>query len=380
MFSRRLTRAEAGRTLTCLEVSELGLLAGFKVCSGCDYYRNNIALNAMAQKKPRSMLSSYWQCTTPHSYGEVVESSSMSTPYQPVKLTKYNSLQVVSRGTGDVEHSSYKRVRLFSPQGVSTDDVSDGTQQVTTVAPVRGFDRNAVLRGHNVAVVERDVARAELKKIARERDRVSEQLNVTVKELAGIKSELANAVLKRNQYLSERDIARQEHAAALGNLTIITEQRDQMEEHHRTARQNMLREMQEKQAQLAQRVAYLEAMNNGASVMRVSQKANKDKLRLIEKFAALLSPELVTKEEQLNELFEVLFHRRKKFKKYVKAKLTDDIRDGVRLATCREIKKLFAPWRVLQVMDCSQQSLNQVSVAVMYHYEIIFHFLICSFF
>jgi len=295
----------------------------------------------MAQKKPRSMLSSYWQCTTPHSYGEVVESSSMSTPYQPVKLTKYNSLQVVSRGTGDVEHSSYKRVRLFSPQGVSTDDVSDGTQQVTTVAPVRGFDRNAVLRGHNVAVVERDVARAELKKIARESDRVSEQLNVTVKELAGIKSKLANAVLQRNQYLSERDIARQEHAAALGNLTIITEQRDQMEEHHRTARQNMLHEMQEKQAQLAQRVAYLEAMNNGASVMRVSQKANKDKLRLIEKFAALLSPELVTKEEQLNELFEVLFHRRKKFKKYVKAKLTDDIRDGVRLATCREIKKII---------------------------------------
>ncbi len=184
-------------------------------------------------------------------------------------------------------------------------------------------------------------------------------------------------MLQRDRYQTERDVAREERAAALHDVTVILDQRDQavadLELRHRIASQNMLAEVQEKnsnlfnslkekQTQLVQRVAYLEAMNSGASFLRVSQNPNKDKMRLIERFATLLSPELLSKEEQLNEIFEVMFSRRKKFKKFVKAKLCDDIRDSVRLSMCREIKQLFAPWRVLQVMDCSQQSLNQVSI------------------
>jgi hypothetical protein len=373
MFNRRVTRTEASRTVTCLEVSEQGLLPNLKLCSGCDYYRNNIALNAMAQKKPRPLLSQYWQCTTPHKYGEVVSARDLSTPYQPVKLTKYNSLQVVTRGSGDVVPSpGNKRVRLFSPRDGDTNDRSN-----VTVQAMGGMDINAVLTGRNIAMIERDVARAEQNKLCRERDRLSDQLAAAVSDLARVKLELANAVLQRDRYQTERDVAREERAAALHDVTVILDQRDQavadLELRHRIASQNMLAEVQEKnsnlfnslkekQTQLVQRVAYLEAMNSGASFLRVSQNPNKDKMRLIERFATLLSPELLSKEEQLNEIFEVMFSRRKKFKKFVKAKLCDDIRDSVRLSTCREIKQLFAPWRVLQVMDCSQQSLNQVSI------------------
>jgi hypothetical protein len=240
-----------------------------------------------------------------------------------------------------------------------------------------GMDRNAMLTGCNIAMIERDVARVEQSKLCRERDRLSEQLVAAVSDLARKKLELANAVLQCDRYQTERDVAREERTAALHDLTVISDHRYQavadLELRHRIASQNMLAEMQEKnlnlfnslkekQTQLVQRVTYLEAMNSGASFLRVSQNPNKDKMRLIERFATLLSPELRLKEEQLNEIFEVMFSRKKKFKKFVKAKLCNDIRDSIRLSSCREIKQLFAPWRVLQVMDCSQQSLNQVSI------------------
>ncbi len=119
--------------------------------------------------------------------------------------------------------------------------------------------------------------------------------------------------------------------------------------------------MQARQVQSSQRVAYLEAANRNAMMLRVSQKVIKDKVKLIQKFAYLLSPEIDNRLHQVTEIFDVLFEKRKHFKKYVRAKLRVELRDIIRLETCREIKKFYAPWRILEVMDCSQQSLNQVS-------------------
>jgi hypothetical protein len=69
MSNRRVTHTEASKTLTCLEVTEQGLLSDFKLCSGCDNYKNNVAQHGLAQKKPPSHLSKYCQCTTPHNNG-----------------------------------------------------------------------------------------------------------------------------------------------------------------------------------------------------------------------------------------------------------------------------------------------------------------------
>jgi hypothetical protein len=72
MSDWQVTQTEASKTLTCLEVNEQGLFLDFKLCSGCDHYKNNIALNGLAQKKSWSQLSKYWRCCTPHSYGSLI--------------------------------------------------------------------------------------------------------------------------------------------------------------------------------------------------------------------------------------------------------------------------------------------------------------------
>lgn len=392
-----MTRTDSSRILTCLEVCEQGLVADIKLCSGCDYYKNNVALNAMAQKKPRSQLSRYWQCTTLHNFGVVMEAVQLETPYErDRKITKYNSLNVVSKVSGDVPPSRNKRVRLFSPGDASDSSGGEASLRVRNEnAPPRPSDRNALLTQRSLAIVGRDVAVAQHEKLSREHGRTLEQLNVAVKEQERLTMELSVAIVQRNQYLvernralserdvalSERDVALSERDTAVCKMTLLAEQRESAVMEHRAAiveveevrkhlhaisevnskTQASWQEMKEKQVQVVQRVAYLEALSRSASTMRVPQKPAKNKLKLIDKFASLLSPELETKDEQLNEVFEVLYGKRKKFKKFVKAKLKDEVKGVVRSETCREIKKYFAPWRILQVMDCSQQSLNQVN-------------------
>jgi hypothetical protein len=110
-------------------------------------------------------------------------------------------------------------------------------------------------------------------------------------------------------------------------------------------------------------VAYLEAVSRNKSTLSVSQKKNKNKLVLIQKFAKLLSPE-ADKKEQVSILFDELYEKRKYFKKYIHSRLNDELRGLIRIENWREIKKLYAPWRILEVMDCSDQSLNQVSITI----------------
>ncbi len=109
--NKRVTRVGANRTLTCLEAIEQGFQF-IKSCSGCDYYSMNHKINLIAMKKPRSELSRYWQCSTPHKYGELTTSSEMKTPYWPPFESKYSILVGSDWGANA---SSPKRVRLFTP-------------------------------------------------------------------------------------------------------------------------------------------------------------------------------------------------------------------------------------------------------------------------
>jgi hypothetical protein len=113
-------------------------------------------------------------------------------------------------------------------------------------------------------------------------------------------------------------------------------------------------------------VAYLEAVSRNKSTLSVSQKKNKNKLVLIQKFAKLLSPE-ADKKEQVSILFDELYEKRKYFKKYIHSRLNDELRGLIRIENWREIKKLYALWRILEVMGCSDQSLNQVSINIIYY-------------
>jgi hypothetical protein len=104
---------------------------------------------------------------------------------------------------------------------------------------------------------------------------------------------------------------------------------------------------------------YLEATNRNAAMSRVSKRPNKGKVKLIQKFAHLL-PGLDNKMQQLTEIFETLFEKRKHFKTYVCAKLKVEQQDIISLETFRDIK-IYAPQCILEVMDWPLQSLNQVS-------------------
>jgi hypothetical protein len=193
MSTRRLTRTEASKTLTCLEVLEQGILSDFKlVCSGCDYYRNNISLNLMAQKKPRPQLSKFWQCCTPHNYGELLQ----STPYQPKKLSKYNVLLTSDR-------SGNKRTCISSP-ATAADSFCSPTDP--SLAAILRTDRNGLLADRSIAIIQREVALAEQNKICKERDRMFEKYNAAKKELEEVKLELAATVLQQDRYSSENSV------------------------------------------------------------------------------------------------------------------------------------------------------------------------------
>jgi len=237
--------------------------------------------------------------------------------------------------------------------------------------------------------VERDVALAKLNKVSLERDEAVLKLDTAVAdceraiyELNVALAERDAAIVDRDRAVNERDIAIAERDQAKYDKDIAYAERDRViyeqnrvisehdrhvserdvdASHARSSAQSIIKEMQARQVQLSQRVAYLEATNRNSAMLRVSQKPNKDKLKLIQKFAHLLSPELDNKMQQVNEIFDILFEKRKHFKKYVRAKLKVELRDIIRLETCREIKKFYAPWHILEVMDYSQQSLNQVS-------------------
>jgi hypothetical protein len=198
MSNRRLTRTESSRRLTCLEAIDAGFNFGSQ-CNGCDYYVANRPLNSLAMKKPRSQLSRYWQCTKAHIYGELSSTSQTNMPYQPVQVTRYNSLLVSSREASIDEMSSTKRVRLFSPMPTrnSSDISASGAQtpamekylleslleksvrecnQATT-------ERNEAIAECNAALAKAEESRAELNRAAELHDQASRCQQMAAVEL-----------------------------------------------------------------------------------------------------------------------------------------------------------------------------------------------------
>jgi hypothetical protein len=152
----------------------------------------------------------------------------------------------------------------------------------------------------------------------------------------------------------------------MDQLTILKEECLQLQDekgHHQLS----MTVMQARVTDLSNRIAYLEAINRNKSTLFVLQKPHKNKLLLIQRFAALLSPESA-KKRQATILFDELYEKKKYFKKYVRTRLKEELRGLIRTETCREIKTFYAPWRILEVMDCSEQSSNQVSSFLTFSY------------
>jgi hypothetical protein len=57
----------------------------------------------------------------------------------------------------------------------------------------------------------------------------------------------------------------------------------------------------------------------------MSRNPRKDKLKVILRFAQLLSPEIDTMAKKVNAIFDVLYDKRQHFQKYVRAKLKEEL-------------------------------------------------------
>ena len=124
---------------------------------------------------------------------------------------------------------------------------------------------------------------------------------------------------------------------------------------------DLLKVCSEEQQRLSSRVAYLETRNSSAMAIHPGGPA----LKYIKNFASRLFPTLGFK-ERLYQIFEILYGSRKSFRSYVKQRMKEELTPCLRMTICREIRKLFAPWRFLEIMDISKQSLNQVSIHVFF--------------
>jgi hypothetical protein len=177
--------------------------------------------------------------------------------------------------------SGNKWVCLFSPASGE----SSGSIPQHSGFDQGGSDRNALFASRSIAVIERDVAVAAQAKMSKEHDQILCEYNTVAGELESVKLELAAAVCnhdlclaERDRLLSERDIACEKYDKAVAELSYISGQLDTvlmkcdeavdkldtvMQERDlvQMNNQNVLKEMQERQAQLLHRVAYLEAIN-----------------------------------------------------------------------------------------------------------------------
>jgi hypothetical protein len=304
MSNRRVTRLGAIRTLTCLEAVEEGY-SFVKRCSGCDYYHQNHQTNAIALKKPRSELSKYWRCTTPHTYGELA-SSDLNTPYQPIKPTKYNSYLVSNRRLSN-DHSSTKRVRLFSPP-YSNNDASQAPDPQISFA-----DYSKCLAERDIAFAERDSAITRMDEISAE----------SARECEAARKEVVSAKAKRHEVTIERDLAAQERdfleAENIRHLNMISRLESEilllrnevanLKEKQRTT-EELLPVYVERQSRLTERVSALELQQRkDQSKSYVFVGSKKSPLLYLKNFTKKLYPELDHK-AQLVSLFEEMYAKK----------------------------------------------------------------------
>jgi hypothetical protein len=118
----------------------------------------------------------------------------------------------------------------------------------------------------------------------------------------------------------------------------------------------------QQQARLNERVGNLEAqqsLRRSRTYVFVGSKG--PPLKYIRNFTNALFPEK-PKKEKLTALFDILYDQLKSFRNHVKKQLKPVLIPLVRMDTCRDIRKYFSPWKILEVLDSSKQSLNQVSL------------------
>jgi FtsZ-binding cell division protein ZapB len=204
------------------------------------------------------------------------------------------------------------------------------------------LERAVALEDRDRAYADCDAAKAARYKAVVERDAALNTSDDAARVLGDLKSKISalEAELKE---------LRIQHKA-------VQEKKDKLDKEKPNS-QALLSSLAENVAWLQSRVSTLETQSSRPNTMSVS---GGNPMRYIQLFTAKLFPDMVQRERE-NELFNVLYGNKKSFRKYVKRAMKARMLPELKLEICREIKKYYAAWKFLAVMDGSNQSLNQVS-------------------
>jgi hypothetical protein len=402
----RPTRSALSRSVTCIEAQEEGY-SFVNTCSKCDYYLSNRFLNNKAMSRPCSELSKMWQCTRPHKLGDLYLSAMHNTPYDETPINKNNSFLVSSfyastqsSGISSSEQVSESVTRSQGSSKRARVDVEKDLERAVRDCDKLRQEFDEALSDCNRLRNERDEALKDCNKLRLERDEAIKKCNMEMQEHDDTLNECNMLRHERDKAVSANNKQRQDLEHAVNECNLLRNERDEAKRelekfiHEVAAKQAelvilreelqlsidgraadtkksnavsldssrmkvLLENCTEKVRTLTARVLHLEAITMNKSTIHVSSTV-KSKAKSIRNFAKKLYPTLNNK-EQLTSMYDELYSTFKSFRKHVKSKLKGLLLDELRMETCREIKKYFAPWRFLEVMDCSQQSLNQVS-------------------
>ncbi len=305
-----------------------------------------------------------WQCTSMYKLGDLYQSSSCGTTYRETPMNKYNCFLVNSasaRSSLSSIISGEARPSSLSSKEIISLSASSKRARFADME----LDRDDAIRKCAQLQKERDEALVELERWQHERNDAIRSRERLVDECEKLRQEHDKA-LESLKECSKKAIATEAetillreklHEAGEGMATAVAKNDLLLSDSSRL--KVLLGECSEKVKSLTSRVVYLESISKNKAYVTVST-LEKNKLRSIRNFAARLSPSL-NRRQQLTSIFDELYSTLKSFRKHVKSKLRTELSEEMKREVYKQIKKYYAPWRFLEVMDCSQQSLNQVS-------------------
>jgi FtsZ-binding cell division protein ZapB len=378
MFASRRNRSDANRTVTCLEALELGY-DFVKTCARCDFYTQNKALNGKALTLPRNQLSKAWQCSAVHNVGELFHSQCQGLPYRAATISKSSHFICSDR---QVSNNKRPRCGRSPPQEVNPRPEFDTpiTAAATSIVPglpiaTPTSDSNRI---NGISLASLELLREECARLRSELNDAMRERDVMLEENRQLEAKCNQAVLDRDAFslqcdevkeryeqLRHRSCCYVEEIRALkeNNISLHSDNENLRAQQEQTS--GVMQRCWEQVEQLTSRIHVLESQRSRTNVITVGAHAG-EPLRYINELLNLLYPE-AEKNERLNRLFDLLYGERKQFRLYVTRKLSNDSLAMARLTVGKEIKSHFTAWRFLEVMDTSNQSLNQVSNCITRH-------------
>ncbi len=161
-------RSSSKKILTCLEALDAGY-SFINTCSGCDYYKVNRALNLKAMSSSRVELSKMWQCTMPHTLGNLYHCQEHNNPYRETPISKHNSYicnlwekggrksSNVSTNQGNISSSSRHQKKCR----ITDDDLRDVRERTVASLPLEECAANLASVEAKLAAAEAKLATAE---------------------------------------------------------------------------------------------------------------------------------------------------------------------------------------------------------------------------